>query len=325
MMKAIVVEQYGGPEVLQYKDIPRPSPQEGQILVKNHYSGVNYLDIYHRTGLYPISTPFVPGCEAAGEVVEIGRGVTEYKVGDRVAWTDWSEDVPSYAEYTAVPLLSAHKIPDNVSFRDAAAMVVTGLTAWTMLKGGCNVQRDDYVLVHAAAGGVGLFLTQMAKILGATVIGTVSSKEKADLAQDFGADYTINYSHEDVVARVLEITSGQGCQVVLDGVGASTFDISIKCCRRNGIFVSFGDASGAVPTIDPNVFLGANIKFLKSSVYAYLVTKEEKEKWWGELFQLMSKNSLKLKIFKTYKLADAKYAQADIESRKTFGKLLLQM
>ncbi|CAO3662709.1 unnamed protein product [Umbelopsis vinacea] len=324
-MKAILIEKCGGPEVLQYNDVPKPVPKEGQILVKNHYSGVNFIDIYHRTGLYPNELPFIPGCEAAGEVVHVGPGVSEYKVGDRVAWTDWSKDVSSYAEYAAVPVISAYKIPDNVSFEHASAVVVTGLTAWTMLRAGCNVQKGEYVLVHAAAGGVGLFLVQMAKILGATVIGTVSSKEKEDLATDFGADHVINYSHEDVVARVHEITNGQGCHAVLDGVGASTFDVSVKSTRRNGIFVSFGDASGTIPAIQSDTFFGRNIKFLKSSVYGYLGSEEEKEKWWGELFQLMSEQKLKLKIFKVYKLEDAKDAHIDLEGRKTVGKLLLQI
>ncbi|GAB5592978.1 hypothetical protein Unana1_07878 [Umbelopsis nana] len=325
MMKAIVIEKHGGPEELHYIDFAKPVPQEGQILVKNHYSGVNYLDVYHRTGFYPTPTPLIPGCEAAGEVVQVGPGVEEYKVGDRVAWTNWTKDVGSYAQYTAVPVMSANKIPDNVSFDQAAAIVVTGLTAWTMLRSGCNIQKGEVVLIHAAAGGVGITLVQMAKILGATVIGTVSSKEKEDLAKEFGADYVINYSHEDVVTRVQEITNGLGCHAVLDGVGASTFDASIKSTRRCGIFVSFGDASGSIPPIDSSALSANNIKFLKSGVYGYLVTKEEKEKWWGELFQLMAEKKLKLKIFKLYELENAKDAHADLEDRKTVGKLLLKI
>ncbi|CAO3658793.1 unnamed protein product [Umbelopsis ramanniana] len=320
-MKAIVVDKPGGPEALQFKDAPKPKAEAGQILVKNHAIGVNYIDTYHRKGIYPMPTPFIPGAEGSGEVVEVGPDVTDFKVGDRVAYTGSK----SYAEFTPVPVLSAGKIPDNVSYSDASALLLQGLTAWTMVRDGYPVKKGDYVLVHAAAGGVGLLLCQMANLLGATVIGTVSNDEKAELAKQNGAHHIINYSHEDTVARVQEITNGLGCHAVLDGVGASTFETSLKSVRRLGTLISFGNASGVVPPISIAILGEKSVKLMRPRLYAYIATKEEKDKWWGELFQLLADKKLNIKIYKTYKLEDAKTAHIDIESRKTVGKLLLEL
>ncbi|KAG2180212.1 hypothetical protein INT43_004001 [Umbelopsis isabellina] len=320
-MKAVVVERIGGPEVLEYKDHPKPQVSSGKILVKNHAIGVNFIDTYHRSGVYPLPTPFVPGREGSGEVVEVGEGVSDFKVGDRVAYVD----AESYAEYTAVNSLAAGKIPDNVSYDDATALLLQGLTAWTMVRDGYPVKKGDYVLVHAAAGGVGLLLCQMANLLGATVIGTVSTEEKAALAKENGAHHTINYSHEDTVARVNEITNGQGCHAVLDGVGASTWETSLQSVRRLGTLISFGNASGVVPPIQISCLSDKSIKLMRPKLFSYLATREDKEKWFNELFQLQAEHKLKLRVHKTYKLEDAQSAHVDIQSRKTTGKLLIEL
>jgi len=320
-MKAIVVEKTGGPDVLQYKDFPKPKVEAGKILVKNHAIGVNFIDTYHRTGIYPLPTPFIPGREGAGEVVEVGPNVTEFKVGDRVAYVD----AGAYAEYTSVATLSAGKIPDNLPYSDAAAALLQGLTAWTMVRDGYPVKKGDYILVHAAAGGVGLLLCQMVNLLGATVIGTVSSEEKAQLAKANGAHHVIISTKENIVARVNEITNGLGCHAVLDGVGAATFQTSLKSVRRLGTLISFGNASGVVPPISISVLGEKSIKLMRPKLFSYLETKEEKDKWWSELMQLVADGKLNLQVHKKYKLEDAKTAHIDIESRKTTGKLLLEM
>ncbi|CAO3662705.1 unnamed protein product [Umbelopsis vinacea] len=320
-MKAIVVEKTGGPEVLQFKDFPKPKAEEGKIVVKNHSIGVNFIDTYHRRGIYPMPTPFVPGREASGEVVEVGPNVTEFKVGDRVAYID----AGSYAEYTSVGTLAAGKIPDNLSYSEATSAILQGLTAWTMVRDAYAVKKGDYILIHAAAGGVGLLLCQMANLLGANVIGTVSTEEKAQLAKANGAQHVIISTHEDIITRVNEITNGLGCHAVLDGVGAATWDTSLKAVRRLGTLISFGNASGVVPPINISVLAPKNIKLMRPQLFAYVATKEDKDKWWNELMQLLADGKLNLKVHKKYKLEDAKTAHIDIESRKTTGKLLLEL
>ncbi|ORY90572.1 hypothetical protein BCR43DRAFT_447577 [Syncephalastrum racemosum] len=319
-MKAIVVEQPGGVDKLLYKDVPRPQPTDSQILIKNHAIGVNYIDTYHRTGLYPLPLPFILGRESAGEVTEVGKDVKDVKVGDRVVYIKGE----TYAEYVAAPEGSYEKITNDVSYDVAAAVGLQGLTAWTMVRDGYPVKKGDYILVHAAAGGVGLMLCQMIKYLGAHAIGTVSTEEKAELARQNGAEFVINSKTEDIVARVNEITSGQGCQAVLDGVGKDTFDISIECARRLGTVISFGNASGVVPPVPLMKLTPKNLKLMRPTLFNYLVTKEESTRWWGELFELLSKGVIKAHVHKTYDLKDAVQAHLDIESRKTTGKLLIK-
>ncbi|KAI9319172.1 hypothetical protein BX666DRAFT_2018350 [Dichotomocladium elegans] len=295
-MKAIVVEQPGGPEKLLYKDVPIPKAIENTIVIKNHAIG------------------------NAGEVAEVGPGVTDFKVGDRVVYIG----PDTYAEYVSAPSDKVEKITNDVSYESAAAVGLQALTAWTMVRDGYPVKEGDVVLVHAAAGGVGLLLCQMSHYLGATVIGTVGSAAKAEIARAHGADYVINYSEEDVVAKVNEITNNLGCHAVFDGVGKDTFEISLQAARRLGTVVSFGNASGVVPPINITKLTPKNLKLMRPALFGYLVSREESKKWWGEVFDLLANNHIKINIHKIYDLKDAAQAHMDLEGRKTTGKLLLK-
>ncbi|OAD71859.1 hypothetical protein PHYBLDRAFT_146839 [Phycomyces blakesleeanus NRRL 1555(-)] len=319
-MNAVVVEKHGGPEVLQYKQVPIPKADQKNLVIRNHIIGVNYIDTYHRSGLYPLPTPLVVGKESAGEVVEVGPGVTNFKVGDRVVYLGGD----TYAEYSKAEPISVVKLSDNVSYETAAASVLQGLTAWTMVRDGYPVKKGDYILVHAAAGGVGLLLCQMCKHLGAHVIGTVSSNEKAKIALENGAEFVINTNEENTVERVNEITGGLGCHAVLDGVGKATFSDSLEAVRRLGTVISFGNASGTVPPINIAILSKKNVKLMRPALYNYLGSREEVNKWFGELWELLEAGHIKIHIHKIYDLKDAKQAHLDIESRKTTGKLLLK-
>ncbi|KAI9031763.1 hypothetical protein CLU79DRAFT_730003 [Phycomyces nitens] len=319
-MNAIVVEKCGGPDVLQYKQVPIPKADPNTVVVKNHLIGVNFIDTYHRSGLYPMPTPFVLGKESSGEVTEVGPGVTDFKVGDRVLTLGGE----AYAEYSKTSTAAIVKLSNNVSYETAAAVALQGLTAWTMVRDGYAVKKGDYILVHAAAGGVGLLLCQLCKYLGAHVIGTVSTKEKGELALSNGAEYIINTSEEKIVERVNEITGGLGCEAVLDGVGKATFSDSLESTRRLGTLVSFGNASGPVPPFSISELSKKNIKLLRPALFNYLVTKEERTKWFGELWELLEAGHIKVHVHKIYDLKDASQAHIDIQSRKTSGKLLLK-
>ncbi|KAI7902617.1 uncharacterized protein BX663DRAFT_531193 [Cokeromyces recurvatus] len=320
-MKAVYIKEQGGIDNMIYGDVPIPKVEDDSILVKNRFSGVNYIDTYQRSGLYPVTLPFTLGREGAGDVVQVGKNVKDFKVGDRVVYLGDS----AYAEYTNVPSAAAQKLKENMSYEAAAAVGIQALTAWTMVRDGYAVKKGDIILVHAAAGGVGLLLCQMLHHLGATVIGTVSNDQKAKLAKENGADYTIVYTRENVVDRVNEITNGLGCHAVLDGVGKATFEDSIACTRRLGTLISFGNASGAVPPISITCLTPKNLKLMRPQLFAYLVDPVEREKWWNEVFDLFHKKIIRLQIYKIYELKDAKQAHTDIESRKTTGKLLISM
>ncbi|KAF7720708.1 NADPH:quinone reductase [Apophysomyces ossiformis] len=320
-MKAIIVEENGGVDKLLYKDVPLPKAKKDTVVIKNHYAGVNYIDTYHRTGLYPLPLPCGIGRESAGEVYEVGEDVSDFKVGDKVVYI--GND--TYAEYTEAKVSGLEKISADVDYKTAAAIGIQGLTAWTMVRDAYPVKKGDYILVHAAAGGVGLLLCQLCHYLGATVIGTVSTPEKAELARQNGADYVINYANEDVVGKVNEITGGLGCHAVLDGVGKSTFDTSLACARRLGTVISFGNASGVVPPISISILAQKNLRLMRPTLFNYLATREESKKWWGELFDLLAKGHIRTHIHKVYNLEDAKEAHIDIESRKTTGKLLIKL
>lgn len=245
-MSGVIIEKTGGTDVLQYKtDLPVPQPKEGEVLVKNDAIGINYIDTYFRTGLYPAPQfPYILGREGAGTIVSIGTGnVYNLSVGDRVAWMAQG----AYAEFTAVPALSAAKIPGDITSDIGAASLLQGLTALTLIRESHHVQKGDWVLVHAAAGGVGLWLCQLLRAVGAHTIGTASTEEKRELAKKAGAEYVIDYTKEKVLDKVLELTGGKGAVAVFDGVGKSTFDESLACVARKGTMVSFGNASGAVP------------------------------------------------------------------------------
>ncbi|OAD03981.1 hypothetical protein MUCCIDRAFT_156297 [Mucor lusitanicus CBS 277.49] len=320
-MKAVYVNEQGGVDNLIYNDVPVPKVDENSVLVKNRFIGVNYIDTYQRGGIYPVTLPFTLGREGAGDVVQVGANVKDFKVGDRVVYLGGA----TYAEYTNVPSGDVEKLSDQVTYEEAAAIGIQALTAWTMVRDGYNVKKGDTILVHAAAGGVGLLLCQMIHHLGATVIGTVSTDEKAALARENGADHVIVYTRENVVDRVNELTNGLGCHAVLDGVGKSTWEDSLASTRRLGTLISFGNASGVVPPIKIHCLAAKNLKLMRPTLFNYLATREESQKWWSEVFDLLSNKVIKLHIHKIYDLKDAKQAHIDIESRKTTGKLLIKL
>ncbi|KAI0851480.1 NAD(P)-binding protein [Daldinia vernicosa] len=320
--KAVVIDKTGGPEVLQYKtDVPVPDVVDGQILVKNDYLGVNFIDTYFRSGLYPAPRfPYILGREAEGTVVKTGGGnVYGLKEGDRVVWLGES----AYAEYTAVDASKAVKIPAGVAPKIAAAGLLQGLTALTLVREAHRVEKRDWVLVHAAAGGTGLWLVQLLKAIGANTIGTASTPEKVDLALKAGAAHVINYSHEDVKQKVSSLTGGQGVVAVFDGVGKSTFDLSLEVVARKGSVVSFGNASGPVPPLTIARLSAKNARLLRPTVFNYVTTREELEHYADELFGFITGGSIDVRIHEVYPLSEVARAHADLEGRKTTGKLLL--
>lgn len=320
-MKAVFINEQGGVDKLIYQDISIPKVSADSVLIKNRVAGVNYIDTYLRSGLYPASLPLTLGKESAGDIVEVGANVKNFKVGDRVVYLGTS----AYAEYTNASEAAIAKLSDGITYEQGAAVGIQALTAWTMVRDGYKVQKGDTILVHAAAGGTGLMLCQMIHHLGATVIGTVSTDEKAQLARANGADHTIVYTRENVVDRVNEITNGLGCHAVLDGVGKSTFQDSLAVTRRLGTLISFGNASGVVPPISITCLTARNIKLLRPQLFNYLATKEEFQKWFAEVFDLLEKKVINLNVHKIYDLKDAKQAHIDIESRNTTGKLLIRI
>ena len=320
-MKAVRIHANGGPEVLTYEEVPVPEPSAGEARVKIEASGVNFIDIYHRTGLYPMNKPCVLGTEAAGIVDAVGPGVTEVKKGDRVAYAM----IPgSYAEYAVVPAAKLAPVPDNLDAKSAAAIMLQGMTAHYLTHSSYVLQKGETALIHAAAGGVGLLLVQIAKMLGAKVIGTVSTKAKADLARQAGADEIISYTETDFFAEVKRITGGQGVHVVYDSVGATTFDKSLDCLRPRGYLVLFGQSSGPVPPFDPGKLAAKGSLFLtRPSLAHYTLNRVELLRRATDLFDWIQSGKLRLRIEKALPLKDAREAQQLLESRKTAGKLVL--
>ncbi|KAI8635159.1 hypothetical protein F5Y19DRAFT_2129 [Xylariaceae sp. FL1651] len=321
-MKGVLIDKTGGPEVLQHKtDIPVATPIDGNILVKNDFIGINYIDTYFRSGLYPAPQfPYILGREAEGTIVATGDGDTHgLKVGDRVVYMGEG----AYAEYTATPAAKAVKVPESFQPGTAAAALLQGLTALTLVREAHRVQRGDWVLVHAAAGGTGLLLCQLLRALGANTIGTASTAEKVELAARNGASHVINYSHEDVKARVMELTGGAGCVAVFDGVGKATFDLSLECVARKGTMVSFGNASGAVPPFSIARLSAKNARLLRPTLFNYVTTREEFAGYCDELFGFIEKDGFNVKVHEVYPLSEVKRAHEDLEGRKTTGKLLL--
>ncbi|KAL4890165.1 hypothetical protein BDV59DRAFT_195111 [Aspergillus ambiguus] len=325
-MKAVVVEKLGGPEVLEVKTShPVPTPKEGQLLVKNNICGINYIDTYFRTGLYPSAKPEILGREAAGTVVALGPGPNphNFQVGDRVAWLSTS----GYAQYTAVPAAKTVKIPDGVSDEDAMASFLSGLTVLTLAKETYPVQKGDWVLLHAAAGGAGFLMTQILKTLGAKVIGTAGGPEKVALVKSLGADHVIDYRSEegkDWVSKVKEITGGRGVDVVYDSVGKDTWEGSLEAVKRKGTIVWFGNASGPVPPLPLNKLSPKCVKVARPTLFGYIETREEFEFYVNELFTLLKSGQLKVKIHQIYPLEQVAQAHTDLEGRKSTGKLLLK-
>jgi NADPH2:quinone reductase len=321
MPTAVQVRQTGGPEVLETGEVEVGRPGQGQLLVDVAAAGVNYIDTYQRCGLYPLDLPFVLGLEGAGTVAAVGEGVTEFSAGDRIAWQGV---LGSYAQRTLVPAASAMRVPDGVTDETAAATLLQGITAHYLAASTYQVRDGDTVLVHAAAGGVGLLLTQLAKARGARVIGTVSTAEKEVLAREAGADEVIRYTEVDFAERTRELTGGEGVAAVYDGVGKSTVDGSLASLRIRGVLALFGAASGPVQPIDPQRLNAAGSVYLtRPSIGAYTRTREELDWRAGELFDAIVAGSLTIRIGGTYPLTEASRAHEDLEGRRTTGKLLL--
>jgi NADPH2:quinone reductase len=323
MVAAVRVHKTGGPEVLTYEDIDIPAPGPGQVRLKQHAAGVNFIDTYFRIGMYPspVGMPFVSGNEGAGEVIAVGPGVTDLKVGDRVGYV-----VPlgAYAAERVLPAERAVKLPDGISYEQAAATMLKGMTVCYLVRRTFPVKKGDTVLIHAAAGGVGLIASQWANALGATVIGTVGTKEKAELARANGCAHTILYRDEDFVARVKEITKGALCDVVYDGVGKTTFPGSLDCIRPLGMFVSFGASSGPIEAFNINLLQFKGSLFAtRPTLNHYAAKREDLLKLADETFAAITSGKVKIPINQTYPLKDAAKAHRDLESRATTGASIL--
>ncbi|WP_199433119.1 quinone oxidoreductase family protein [Qaidamihabitans albus] len=321
MPTAIRLRRTGGPEVLEAADVDIGGPGERQLLVDVAASGVNYIDTYQREGIYPVDLPYVPGLEGAGTVTAVGDEVTGFAVGDRVAWQG---SPGGYAQQALVPADIAVRVPDGVSDEVAAATLLQGVTAHYLVSSTYPVQRGDTVLVHAAAGGVGLLLIQLAKARGARVIGTVSTAGKEELAREAGADEVIRYTKRDFTEAVRELTGGEGVAAVFDGVGKSTVDGSLASLRVRGTLALFGAASGPVPPIDPQrLNAGGSLFLTRPKTADYTRTREELEWRTGELLDAVARGSLTVRIGGRYPLAEARQAHEDLQGRRTTGKLLL--
>ncbi len=320
-MKAIRITQNGGPDVLRYEDVPTPEPGPGQARVKLEASGVNFIDIYYREGLYPASLPMILGNEGGGVVEAVGPEVSEVRVGDRVAFTN----IPgAYAEYVIAPAARLVPVPAGVEMQQAVAVMLQGMTAHYLTHSTFPLHQGDTALVHAAAGGVGLLLVQMAKLLGARVIGTTSTEEKAQLARDAGADDIILYTQEDFADAVKRLTNGRGVDVVYDSVGQTTFDKSLDCLRPRGYMVIFGQSSGPVHPIDVQILNAQGSLFLTRPTLAhYIATRDELMERATAVFTMLLNGKLRARIGATYPLAQAAEAQRALAGRQTTGKVLL--
>jgi NADPH2:quinone reductase len=323
MVAAVRVHKLGGPEVLTYEDIDVAAPGPGQIRVKQYACGVNFIDTYFRMGMYPspVGLPFVVGNEGAGEVMAIGPGISEFKPGDRVAYV---AGLGSYAAERLVPTDRAVKLPANIGYEQAAAMMLKGMTAEYLLRRTFKVEKGMNVLMHAAAGGVGLILCQWANHLGANVIGTVGSKDKAALARANGCHHTILYRDEDFVARVKEITGGKLCEVVYDGIGKTTFPASLDCIRPLGMFVSFGSASGQIEAFNINILQQKGSLFAtRPTLNTYAAKREDLLAIANDLFAVVGSGAVKIPVNQKYALRDAAKAHRDLEGRATTGSSIL--
>src|SRR6266542_1379233 len=320
-MKAIRIHAPGGPEALKFEDVPEPTPATGQALVKLDAAGVNFIDVYFRTGQYKASLPLTVGLEGAGTVTAVGPGVADVKVGDRVAWTGVAG---SYAQMNVVPADRLVKLPDGLSFKDGAAAMLQGMTAHYLAASTYPLKKGDVCLVHAAAGGVGLLLCQMARMRGATVIGTVSTDDKAAVARSVGVDHVILYTKQDFESEVKRITAGAGVHVVYDGVGASTFDKGLNCLRPRGLMALFGQASGPVPPLDLQVLNARGSLFVtRPSLNHHIAGRDELRERAGDVLGWIRDGKLKLRLEHQFPLADAAEAHRALEGRRTTGKILL--
>lgn len=321
-MKAVYIEQPGGVEALLYGERPQPAPAAGEVLVKVAYSGVNFIDTYHRGGLYKIPLPGIIGSEGAGIVESLGEGVTQFKPGDRVAY---AMARGSYAEYQAVPAAQLVQVPEAVPLDTAAAAMLQGMTAHYLTHSTFALKAEHTALVQAAAGGTGRLLVQMAKMAGARVIGTAGSEEKAKLTLSDGADAAIIYSSQDFVAETKRLTEGKGVDVIYDSVGQATFLKGLDCLKPRGMMVTFGQSSGPIGAFDPLMLSTKGSLYLtRPTLFTYVARREELEWRSRDLFEWIAAGKLKVRIDKVYSLAEAAQAQRDLEGRKTTGKLILQ-
>lgn len=323
MVKAIRVHHTGGPDVLTYEDISIAAPGPGEVHIRNEAIGLNFLDVYFRTGLYPApkGLPFVPGNEGAGVILSVAADVRDFRAGDRVAYAD---PMGSYADERLIPAARLVKLPDAIEFGQAASMMLKGMTAQYLLRQTFPVKQGDTILFHAAAGGVGLIAGQWAKHLGATVIGTAGSDEKVKLALEHGYDHVINYRTENFVERVRELTGGKGVNVVYDSVGKDTFEGSLDCLRPLGMMVCFGQSSGPVPPFDLGILARKGSLFLsRPTLVTYVATRDALVKASSELFDLVAKGIIRIEVGQSFPLKDAATAHSLLESRKTTGTTVL--
>jgi NADPH2:quinone reductase len=323
MAYAIRVHRAGGPEVLQWEEVEIGEPGPGQVRLRQEAVGLNYIDVYHRTGLYPQPLPFTPGVEGAGVVESVGEGVKTVKPGDRVAYAG---PIGGYAEQRLIDAERVVKLPDSISSEAAAAMMLQGMTAHMLLRRVYEVKAGDTILVHAAAGGVGLILCQWAKALGATVIGTVSKDEKAELARAHGCDHPVIYTRQDFVAEVERITGGAKLPVVYDSVGKDTFLRSLDCVRPRGLMVSYGNASGPPEPMAPGLLAQKGSLFLtRPTLFNYIAAREELEDAAAELFEVVSSGKVRIEIGQRYPLDDVAEAHRALEARRSIGSTVLTL
>ena len=321
MVHAIRIHETGGPEVLRWEEVEVGEPAPGQVRIRQEAAGLNFIDVYHRTGLYKQDLPFTPGVEGAGVVEAVGEGVSNVQKGDRVAYAG---PLGGYAEERLIDADRLVKLPDGISTEQAAGMMLQGMTAQMLLRSVYPVKSGDTILVQAAAGGVGLIMCQWAAALGATVIGTVSTEEKAELARNHGCAHPIVYTKQDFVAEVNRITGGEKLPVVYDSVGRDTFMKSLDCLRSRGLMVSFGNASGPVDPISPLLLSQKGSLFLtRPTLFHYVATREELENSAGELFEMVESGKVKIEVKQRFPLADAAEAHRQLEARKTSGSTIL--
>lgn len=322
MVRAIRIHQYGGPDVMKFEEVEVGAPGAGELRIRHSAVGLNYIDVYHRTGLYPVGTlPAVIGMEGAGVVEAVGKGVSEFRTGDHVAYAN---PIGAYAEERLIPAERVVKIPAGIDDKTAAGMMLQGMTAQYLLRRTYDVVPGTVILFHAAAGGVGLIACQWARYLGATIIGTVGSAEKAREATNAGCTHVINYRTENFVERVKEITGGKGCDVVYDGIGKDTYPGSLDCLKPFGLWVSFGNASGKIENFDLGL-LGAkgSLFATRPTLFTYVAKRDDLVASANELFDVVGKGHVKIAVNQTYPLGDAAQAHRELEGRKTTGSTLL--
>ena len=321
-MKAVIISKIGGPEVLELKDIKLNDPKSDEVLIKNKAIGLNYIDTYHRSGLYPVELPSNIGIEGAGIIEKIGPDVKNFKVGDKVAYA--SMPIGSYSTHRIFPTKKLIKVPDEIELENVVTLMTKGITAFYLLHKTYPVKSGETILFHAAAGGVGQILCQWAKSLGCTVIGTVGSDEKIEIAKNNGCDHVINYSKENFAEKVKKITNGDGVPVVYDGVGKKTFDGSIECLKVRGTMVSFGNASGPLDPCDVTKSLAPKGLYLtRPSIAHYTTTREDLDEAANKVFEMFKTKKFNLKIFKKYSLSEVVKAHQDLETRKITGPAII--